>query len=117
MKHLVNQIRVLQNLGWLDRTIRVVVSMALIGAGAFSASSGLAWPTYALLFAIYPLLTGIIGYDPVYSQFKIRSCGLAERNQCGTFPYEIDAALGHHPIPGSDIEHSLEHSHHSTRKA
>ena len=72
-----------------------------------------AWyASYSMLFSIYPLLTAIIGVDAFYSWANIRSCGGSERSQCGTFPYEVDAALGRHPIPDNDLEHDLQHSRH-----
>jgi hypothetical protein len=70
------------------------------------------WLFLPMLLAAYPLLTGIIGVDPLYNSLNIRTCDTSRRNQCGTFPYEVDAALGRNPIPQNDVEHSLEHSRH-----
>jgi hypothetical protein len=117
MNEIGKQFGVPQNLGWLDRCMRVLVGAALIGVCMYVFEAGVTWPAYLALVAVYPLLTGMIGYDPLYEIFAVRSCGVSERNQCGTFPFEIDAALGHHPMPTSDIEHSLEHSRHMPRKS
>jgi len=106
---------VMQNLGWLDRTIRVVLSGMLLGIPWYFLEIGPSayWFYPAMLVAVYPLLTGIMGVDPLYNSLDLRSCDTSERNQCGTFPFEVDAALGHKPKPFSDIDHSLEHSRHS----
>ncbi len=108
---------VMQNLGWLDRVLRVLLSGALLLVPMLLAeTSGVQeWQSLFMLLAIYPLLTGIIGVDPIYQGLHLRSCDTSRRNQCGTFPYEVDAALGHDPQPGSNIEHSLEHSRHPAR--
>jgi hypothetical protein len=104
-----------QNLGWLDRVIRVVVGFLLLGVPAVMLSvqtSMATWHNYVMIVSVYPFLTAILGWDPLYYIFGAKTCGTSERNPCGTFPYEVDAALGRHPIPDSDIEHSLSISHH-----
>jgi hypothetical protein len=116
MQQLRAQLGVIQNIGWLDRVIRVLVGAAMLVYPAYliltSDTAQSPWLLYSMLLSVYPWLTGIVGFDPIYALFLVRSCDTSERNPCGTFPYEIDAALGRHPIPNSDIEHSLEHSHH-----
>jgi len=116
MKQSYAKLSVIQNLGWLDRVVRTVLGVALLAYAIFQIFAGdimqPPWTVYAILVSIYPITTGIIGFDPLYDYFSVRSCGFSERNPCGTFPYEVDAALGHHPIPESDIDHSLEHSRH-----
>ena len=111
-----------QNLGWLDRLIRVIIGTALIASAVtfltlspetptwLSDGSPMSWPYYAILIAIYPLLTAILGRDPIYALMGIRSCGTSQRNPCGTFPFEVDAAVGNTPRPRDDIEHSLSNS-------
>lgn len=116
MKKTFTDLSVIQNLGWLDRVVRTTLGFALLGYATYQLFMGdimqPPWTVYAILVSIYPIISGIIGYDALYDYFSVRSCGLSDRNQCGTFPYEVDAALGHHPIPDSDVDHSLEHSHH-----
>lgn len=110
------KVEVVQNLGWLDRVIRIVIGVAFIAVPCYYLLAGqplTTWFSIVMLLAVYPLMTGMLGRDLLYDMFNVKSCGTSERNQCGTFPYEIDAALGHHPIPDSDVEHSLERSHHS----
>ena len=107
---------VIQNLGWLDRVLRFTVGAALLAMPCFLIVTGIMDVTWylvgAMLLSVYPLLTSVIGIDQIYNFFHVKSCGGSDRNQCGTFPYEIDSALGNNPIPDSDVEHSLEHSHH-----
>lgn len=109
------KLEVVQNLGWLDRILRIVIGVVFVGLPCFYLLSGQSspWYLYLMLLAVYPLMTGMLGRDLIYDLFKVKSCGTSERNQCGTFPYEIDAALGRKPIPDSEIEHSLERSHHA----
>jgi len=115
-----------QNLGWLDRLIRFIIGTAIIAVSLtilvlytgpvwLEVEEGIkvpSWLYYAPIVAIYFFITAIYGACPVYGLFGIRSCGSSPRNPCGTFPYEIDAAMGHHPVPDSEIEHSLAASHH-----
>ena len=106
---------VLQNLGWHDRVARVIIGAGMIAVPCYyiiTAGTSNWYLVSIILLAVYPLLTGIIGVDQLYRFMGVKSCGTSERNQCGTFPFEVDAALGHHPIPRSDIEHSLESSSH-----
>jgi len=111
-----NTIDVVQNLGWLDRVLRFTVGAVLLALPCYLMISGamdVKWYLVgAMLLSVYPLLTSVIGIDQIYKYFNVKSCGTSSRNQCGTFPYEIDAALGRNPIPDNDIEHSLEHSRH-----
>jgi hypothetical protein len=76
-----------------------------------------AWAYYLMIVAIYPFATAILGRDPIYGLFGMKSCGGSPKNPCGTFPFEVDAAVGHKPIPDSDIEHSLSASHHERSTA
>lgn len=117
-----SKIGVPQNEGWLDRTLRVVAGMVMLFGPAFLLEfdyiAEANWIYYVMLSSILPITTGVLGWCPLYQALGICSCGGSERNPCGTYPYEIDAALGHHPIPDSEIEHSLETAHHKhTRQA
>ena len=116
MKQLRAQLRVIQNLGWLDRVIRVVIGTAMLAYPVYQIATSEtvqdSWMMYSMLISIYPFLTAILGYDPIYAQFVVRTCDTSERNQCGTFPYEVDAALGRQPVPNSNTERSIEGSQH-----
>lgn len=105
----------IQNLGLTDRIIRGMIAVLLIGLPTLDLANGAVfdWHGYAILLGTYPALTSILGWDPFYALFNVRSCGYEPRNQCGTFPYEVDAALGHNPTVDKDHEfdHSLSTAH------
>jgi hypothetical protein len=116
METIVQKLGVVQNIGIVDRMVRVVIATALISIPAyvlsmtdavFSLGLGI-----AILLSVYPALTAILGWDPFYSTVSVRTCGNTGWNQCGTLPYEVDAALGHQPVPNNDYDHSLAGSHH-----
>jgi len=117
-----------QNIGLIDRLIRLLIGAVLIGTSYYYvahmdqvASVWDVWGTYAILIAIYPIMTGMLGWDPFYAALHMRSCGDAGRNQAGTLPYQVEAMFGHTPkYTESDSERSLgsthdeakEHPHH-----
>jgi hypothetical protein len=113
-----------ENLGWLDRLLRFIAGTALISVSAtylflstttptwLNESEPMAWPYFLMIIAIYPIVSAILGRDPIYSILGVRSCGNSPKNPCGSFPFELDAAMGNKPIPDSEIEHSLSTSHH-----
>ncbi|KPJ96341.1 MAG: hypothetical protein AMJ55_02220 [Gammaproteobacteria bacterium SG8_15] len=80
----------LQNIGAIDRTIRIIVGMALISVwfvvDITSVNMGL---VLLPLIGIVPLLSGIIGWCPINAMFKTRSCGTDSHNTCGTLPYQF----------------------------
>ncbi len=57
-----------QNVGSIDRIIRIVLGLALIAIGFF-ALAGVAG-TIAGVIGFIPLLTGLVGWCPLYSLFK-----------------------------------------------
>ena len=116
MKTMTSKLATIQNIGLIDRVFRVVLAAILIGGPAYHLyvfDVQFALPHGILmLLSVYPALTGILGWEPFYQVADTKSCGDTERNQCGTLPYQVDAALGHHPIPDDDSDHSLVGSHH-----
>lgn len=64
-----------QNEGGLDRAFRIVAGLLLILAGYVSGGT---WGVVLYVIAIVPLLTGLIGWCPLYSVFKINTCGLSK---------------------------------------
>jgi len=115
-----HKLEVVQNEGLVDRVFRFVIGaiMLIVGVGGFATTPHVTWWEGTLIVASsYPLLTAMLGWDPFYSMLGGRSCNLDpnSRNACGSLPYEIDAALGHHPIPPKDAEydHNLEDAHHT----
>ncbi len=57
-----------QNVGNIDRIIRIVLGLALIAIGFF-ALAGVAG-TIVGVIGFIPLLTGLVGWCPLYSLFK-----------------------------------------------
>lgn len=107
-----------ENIGLVDRMGRFFGGGALMTFGVLSAllTKHDVLSALAILLAVYPLMTTIMGWDPFYELFGARSCTLeGGRNQCGTLPYEVDAALGNKPQPmeGYEYDHSLAGSHHN----
>lgn len=58
------------NAGTLDRTLRIVVGLALIALAATGVVGLWGW------IGVVPLLTGAIGNCPLYSLLGINTCGL-----------------------------------------
>lgn len=115
-----NAIRVklgtVQNMALSDRLLRWILGTILLGAPVvnlvlFEGKFGI-WHGAPMLLSIYPFLTGYLGWDPFYQMTSYKTCGRSEKNQCGTIPFQIDAALGHRPISNADHDHSLGGSHH-----
>ena len=108
-----------QNLGAVDRTVRFVIGVIMIGVPFVLLLQPDAvmvwWYPLSMLIGIYPALSAILGMDPLYQFFNIRSCSVVPdgRNQCGSFPYEVDAMIGHHPIPRHGDNRELHDSDHS----
>ena len=120
MSRIRGMIRPIENIGLVDRAVRFFGGGALMTYGVVQIILGGhdIVSAVAILLAVYPLMTTFMGWDPFYHLFDARSCSLAGgRNQCGTFPYEVDSALGHEPIPdqGFEYDHSLVGSHHEPR--
>lgn len=110
-----------ENIGLVDRIVRSVGGGALMILGIVSIleTGHTNMSAAAILLAVYPLMTAMIGWDPIYQLFGARTCNpQSGRNQCGTMPYEVDAALGHNPIPdeGYEYDHSLIGSHHEQKR-
>ncbi len=117
MKAVTDRIGVIQNIGWLDRTIRAVIGAGLMGVAFYELyapgiGATATWHSYAVLIAVYPLMTSMLGWDPFYALSHTKSCDTSTANRCGTYPYELKAAFGHAPdVCELDSEHSLESCH------
>jgi hypothetical protein len=60
------------NIGTIDRIARILMGLALIAAAL-----GLFGPPYQSVWAwigIIPLITGLVGWCPLYSVLGIRTC-------------------------------------------
>lgn len=56
------------NVGGLDRTLRILVGLALVAA-AVTGTVGL-WGYVGLI----PLITGLMGWCPLYAVFGLKTC-------------------------------------------
>ncbi|CAN1485126.1 Protein of unknown function DUF2892 [Burkholderiaceae bacterium] len=59
-----------QNVGGLDRTIRIVAGLALIAAAATGAIGVWGW------IGVVPLLTGTLGRCPPYALLGLNTCSV-----------------------------------------
>ena len=121
MSRISGKIAPTENIGLVDRTARFFGGGILITFGVLSAllTKHDVLSAVAILLSIYPLMTTMMGWDPIYQLFGARTCTVeGGRNQCGTFPYEVDAALGHKPQPteGYEYDHSLAGSRHNPNR-
>jgi len=57
--------------GW-DRIVRVVLGIALLYLGWTGVVAG-GWGTFLKIIGFVPLLTGLIGFCPLYAIFKFRT--------------------------------------------
>jgi hypothetical protein len=60
-----------KNEGTLDRILRVILGLALLGVYFFAPGWGGAW---WLLIGFVPLLTGVLGTCPIYSVLGLSTC-------------------------------------------
>lgn len=115
-------VRPIQNMGLVDRVLRAVIGGGVLGTIVFyyAFSSPLlsdGWEFLVVAVSLYPIWTAVTGWDPFYSLFDIKSGKDTGRNQCGTFPYQIEAALGRAPTYCDvDVERSLEACHREARE-
>lgn len=87
----------LQNIGIIDRFVRVFVGSFMIGVGFFYPMDSMSiWLAVLPLAGIIPLLSGILGWCPVYALFHTKSCGMDANNPCSTFPDQLLHLFGHH---------------------
>jgi hypothetical protein len=62
-----------RNEGSLDRILRVVVGIVLISLVFIGPQTPWGW------IGVVPLLTGLIGWCPIYSLFGFRTCPMTQR--------------------------------------
>jgi len=63
-----------QNVGGLDRSLRIIVGLAIIAAGFYFQSW---WGAVGVI----PLLTGSLGWCPAYLPFGISSCACDKKKE------------------------------------
>jgi hypothetical protein len=55
-----------------DRIVRVILGIVLLALGWGGAVTG-GWGLFLKIIGFVPLLTGLIGWCPIYALFKIRT--------------------------------------------
>lgn len=58
------------NVGSIDRVLRILVGIVLIALAATGIVSGWGW------LGVVPLLTGLVGFCPLYRILGLRTCPL-----------------------------------------
>lgn len=61
------------NVGGIDRVLRVIVGLILIGAALTGAIGAWGW------IGVVPLATGLFRFCPAYSLFGLNSCPMKDR--------------------------------------
>ncbi len=56
------------NEGTIDRSLRVIVGLALVGLAAAGTIGAWGW------IGILPLVTGVVGFCPAYAVFGMSTC-------------------------------------------
>lgn len=81
------KLTLLQNVGRWERLARFLAGTALGAYGILIALQGRAvWPTVAVLASMYPVISAMVGWDPLYHVFGVRTCG----RHCRQVPFELD---------------------------
>src|SRR3569833_645809 len=82
-----------ENLGVIDRTLRLLFGFSLIvslivNINVFSTAimSGL---PFAVVAMFYLLLTSMMGWDPFNALVSKKSCGGSGWNSCGSYPHQL----------------------------
>lgn len=87
----------LQNIGLIDRTVRVVIGLAMISVlFVYPVESVSLWFVLLPLIGVFPLLSGVLGWCPTYAALHTKSCGMDEHNSCGTFPDQLEHMIRRH---------------------
>ncbi len=63
----------MKNVGGIDRILRIVIGLAILGWGAYDWQTTGTFNLWFLLGAV-PLLTGLIGWCPPYSLLGLNTC-------------------------------------------
>lgn len=58
----------LQNVGSIDRLLRILIGLALVAGAILGVVGGWGW------LGLLPLLTGIVGICPAYLPFGLKTC-------------------------------------------
>lgn len=113
MKRIILISDVYQNMSLLDRSLRTLISLAILIGTIISISlndvlsTSITWHSFVIFLSIYPFLTGLLGWDPYYWMTRLKTCGLSDKNLCGTLPHQINAAIGRDLLPDYDYKANI----------
>ncbi|WP_297772005.1 DUF2892 domain-containing protein [uncultured Roseovarius sp.] len=65
-----------KNIGTLDRTLRIVLGLALLAGFVINREGAYSW---LYLIGVIPLVTGLISSCPLYSIFGLSTCPLKKQ--------------------------------------
>jgi len=109
-----SKLGLVENMGFYDRVIRALVGLAMnvpiiiyladLPRSPVSPFDPNGPQFYVSVVSFYFLLTAMLGWDPFYSLFKVKSCGGSGRNRCGSFQYQTAAAMGQNPQSDKNYE-------------
>ena len=88
--------RPVENLGLTDRALRFITGLAMLVFGYFAIENVeyLFLGAVIILLSEYPLMTSILGWDPLYPVTGSRSCSIEKRRELyGPLSLEVDVAL------------------------
>ena len=75
---------VVQNMGLVDRAVRLLIGVALLSVSYFYAIHAEGQyqivEFFSFAIALYPIFTGMFGWDPAYAMFHGRTCSDTGRN-------------------------------------
>ena len=90
---------VLQNINAIDRGLRMVLGLALVSTWLFVDITAMSLPLALLpLVGALVVLSGVLGWCPVYAVFGTKSCGVDSHNRCGTLPFQISELFKKHSV-------------------
>ena len=113
MRAVRHKLGMVENMGFYDRVIRALIGVAMnipiviylfqlpTSPQAFDPNGP---QFYVSAASFYFLLTSLMGWDPFYAMFKVKSCGGSGRNRCGSFQYQTEAAMGNNPKTDKNYE-------------
>lgn len=91
-----------QNIGTIDRLLRAIIGFGLLSTvfiaakttGTFFGYSTENFPYYAVtLLSIYPALTAVLGWDPIYQVLRVRSETALKADVSGTVKEQAEAVI------------------------
>ena len=99
MKALREKLAIQENMGVIDRSMRVLAGSLLTVPiiVAMANVDPIGWQLYATLFAFYLLLTGMMGWDPLYAILHGHTCLRAQPLR----QLHLRDESGHGPSPRS----------------